>query len=430
MTAVLEEKKQRLKRAKSIKLERSGNGKPLATIRNFLTIMENDEQYRGVKFNELTGQAEIHHVSADGKLEKRDWRDSDDAASREFIESNFGIHNRAKHDDALRILFAHRTYNPLLDLVNNLVWDGVERCEHFLTRWLKADDSPYTREVSRLIFAGGIHRLYQPGCKFDDVPVFVGTRQGEGKSTVIRWLGLHDDYTASTKNLSGDQRSIEQIQGAWIVEIPELAAFKLSEIEVIKGFLSLTNDKLRLPYDKRTTVLPRRCIFIGSSNTSAFLSDHTGNRRFYPIEVHSSGYELFDHEAEIREYILQCWAEARDKYKAGQMPPVANRDLIPLYHAAQENAMQDDWRVGKIKDYLRRQPPGGLVCVKKLWDEALFSEPAPRITRRDQTEIADILDHVGGWERAGRPILPTYGQQRAWRKSAGTETDETDELPF
>ena len=209
-----------------------------------------------------------------------------------------------------------------------------------------------------------------------------------------------------------------------------MAAFKTSEVELIKGFVSMTNDKLRLPYDKRTTIMPRRCIFIGNSNSSAFLVDKTGNRRFYPVEVHSNGYDLFDHEAEMRDYICQCWAEARERYKAGNMPPVANRELIPLYHAAQAGAMAEDYRVGVITEYLRRLPSDAIVCVKELWDKALFPDTVQKPTRRDQTDIADILDHVDGWERAGRPILPTYGQQRAWRRSKGTAEDEEDVLPF
>ena len=415
---------------KQIQLERSGNGKPLSTIKNFLTIMEEDPQYEGVRFNELTGQAEIHSITEDGKPQKRNWQDSDDAASREYIETNYQIHNRSKHDDALRILFARRTYNPLRDLVESFVWDGQNRCERFLTRWMGAEESPYSREISRLLFAGAINRLYIPGCKFDEVPVLVGTKQGEGKSTCIQWLGLHDDFVSTTRNLSGDQKSIEAIQGAWLVEIPEMAAFKISESESIKAFITAQNDKIRLPYDKRTTVLPRRCVFVGTSNTSSFLIDKTGNRRWYPIDVHSSGYSLYQHEAEMRDYICQCWAEARDRFKAGKMPPVANQELRPLYQAAQANAMTEDYRVGVITEYLRRLPSDALVCVKELWDKALFPDTVQKPTRRDQTDIADILDHVDGWERAGRPILPTYGQQRAWRRSKGTAGDEEGELPF
>lgn len=415
----------------TLHLECGSNGKPLATISNFLAIMEHDQQYQGVRFNELTGQAEIHVITEAGEPDNRDWRDSDDSASREYIERVYKLHNVSKHNDALQLLFKKRSYNPLLDLVESLLWDGENRCEQFLTRWMKAEDSPYTREVSRLIFAGGINRLYHPGCKFDDMPILIGTKQGEGKSTAISWLALKEAYATTTKNLSGDQKSVEAIQGAWIVEVPEMTAFKNAEVEEVKGFVSLTNDKIRLPYDRRTTVLPRRCIFIGTSNTSAVLVDKTGNRRFYPVEVHSDGRELYDHESAVKAYINQCWAEARERFKAGQMPPVADRKLVDLYREAQEDAMVEDYRVGVIGAYLRRQPAGARVCVVQIWSEALFPDTVQKITWRDQRDVAEILDHIPGWERAGRPIFPKYGQQRAWQRTKEAEANMAkDELPF
>ena len=215
-------------------------------------------------------------------------------------------------------MFELRKYNPIIDIIEGVKWDGVERCERFLIDWAKVEDSPYSREVSRLIFAGGIHRLYQPGTKFDDVPILIGTKQGEGKSTLVRFLAISDEYYGEVTQMEGTP-AIEQLQGKWICEISELLALtKTKEQEAAKAYITRAFDKYRKPWDKNTVDLPRRCIFIGTSNNSNPLSDKSGNRRYYPIEVHSDGYEIFDHEDEIRDYVLQCWAEAREKYKAGK----------------------------------------------------------------------------------------------------------------
>ncbi|MBR0161152.1 MAG: hypothetical protein IJQ02_07730, partial [Oscillospiraceae bacterium] len=359
------------------------------------------------------------------------------AASRQYIESAYGLYQIGKHDDALRILFAERRYNPVRDIVDGLSWDGEERCGLFLTKWAKVTDTPYSREVSRLIFAGGIHRLYAPGTKFDDVPILIGTKQGEGKSTLIRYLAIHDDYYGEVSQMEG-QPAIEQLQGKWICEISELLALKKTkDQEAVKAYLTRQVDSYRKPYDKNTTDLPRRCIFIATSNDSSPLSDKSGNRRWYPVEVHSNGYEIGDQEQEIRDYILQCWAEAREKYKVGNMPNYADRKLVGLYRDAQENAMQDDWRVGAISAFLEMKSKGERTCVRELCHRAL--SPNPDFPRDpgliESKDIGMIMNRMAGWKRIGPVNFAKYGKQRAWEKVESTvlsvtQEDDPDELPF
>ena len=386
-------------------------------ISNYLGIMESDERYANIKFNEMAGRAEIH-LQEDGKLKIVPWSDADEAQSMMYIESKYGLYSKDKHSAALRILFENRAYNPIIDIVDHVEWDGVPRCQQFLHEWAKVEDTPYTREVSRLIFAGGIHRLYAPGTKFDDVPILIGTKQGEGKSSLIRFLAVNDQYYGEVTLMDG-QQAIEQLRGKWICEISELLALtKSKEQEAAKAYITRQVDSYRKPWDKNVSNLPRRCVMIGSTNSDAFLSDKTGNRRYYPVEVHCNGYDLFDHEQECRDYILQCWAEARVRYKSGMMPNFADRSLVNEYREAQENAMQDDWRVGAIMDFLDKKLPGELTCVREVCHRALSSNPdMPREpTLVESKDIGAIITRLPYWEKAGRKYIANYGQQRCWRK--------------
>ena len=157
---------------------------------------------------------------------------------------------------------------------------------------------------------------------------------------------------------------------------------------------------------------------IGSTNNDAVLSDKSGNRRYYPITVHSNGYDIFDHEDEIREYILQCWAEARDKYKAGVMPNYANRKLVDIYRQRQEEAMQDDWRVGAIMEFLESKLPGELTCVRELCHRALSTDKdhphEPSLV--ESKDIGMILNKLPDWERSTPKKVGNYGKQRCWKK--------------
>lgn len=412
----------------SSQLERAGNGQIAKTTNNFLTVMTHDPFFKDVHYNVLRNNAEIHK-GGDIKV----WADADEAAARVYLEQYYGMYARDKFADALRLLFRAREYNPVRQLVDAIPWDGVGRCEDFLHRWGNVEDTPYTREVSRLIFAGGIWRLYCPGCKFDDVPILIGTKQGEGKSSLIRFLAMHDSYYGEVNQFDG-QASIEQLSGKWICEISELLALtRTKEVEASKAYITRAVDQYRKPYDRNVTELPRRCIFIGTTNNATPLRD-VYNRRYYPVTVHSDGYELYLHENEVRDYIAQCWAEARERYKRHDMPNFAKRELVDLYRAEQDNARQDDWREGAIEAYLSTKAPGEFVCIRELTQKALAIGGVghdPSVV--ESKDIGMIMARFDDWQKSERHYFTEYGRQRSWQKTESkfTEIKATDdELPF
>ena len=401
--------KENAKKNAEICLAFDGKGQPLSTIDNFLLILRNDKEFESLRFNQLSYSPE--HI-VDGKLER--WQDKDDSRARFYIEQKYKIHNREKLDDALRILFAEREYHPIKQIIEAVKWDGVSRIQELFIKWLKCEDTPYIREVTRLVFAGGIHRLYNAGCKFDDVAVLIGTKQGEGKSTFARWLAIQDEFFTEVTEIEG-QKGIEAIEGAWICEIAELLAVtKTKEVEAVKSYITKLVDRYRRPFDRRTTDHKRQCVFIGTTNKEQFLTDKTGNRRWYPVKVNSSGYDLHDHKEEIQADILQAWAEAKYLYDKGELKPYADRNLLEEIKAKQEQAIEDDYRVGMITDYLSKDFKYK-VCIMELWKYALDNDYA-KPTRRESNEITLILQSIGGWERGKIERHPEFGNQMFWYK--------------
>ncbi len=417
----------------TMNIEFDAKGVPLQTISNFAAIMLFDKFYDNIRYNILGNYAERHVVdSIHNTFEIKKWNDAEEAKSRNYIEEKYHIYSERKHADALRILFDERSYNPVMDMINTFEWDGVDRCEEFLTKWAGADDTPYVRECSRLIFAGGIWRMMLPGCKMDDVIVLWG-KQGNGKSSLVRFLAINDEYFGEIKTVDGAPAT-EQLAGKWICEIPELSAFtKAKEVEAVKAFITRQKDSYRKPYDRNVDDRPRRCIFIGTTNNPHFLTDLTGNRRFYPVESRSNGYDLFEHEAECREYIAQCWAEALEKYKKKQMPNFARRDLVDEYREAQENATIDDWRIGAIKAYLDDKPIGSFVCIKELMSEVVSPdiEHPQNPNPKDSKDLGIIMSKFDDWEKTrSAHRTAKYGGQRGWVKIAESKPEyEEPNLP-
>ncbi len=392
----------------------------------FLDLMRAAGLSERIRYNVMRDRAEVF-ASATGTW--RAWNDGDDSRLRLFFQQRYGISHRNNLDDAFRILLDTNRVNPLTDLLLSLEWDGVSRIDRFLVDTVACDDTPYNHEVSRLIFAQGVARAFDPGCKCDDMPVLVGS-QGSGKSTLVRWLNMDDSFFKEVKTISGKE-GIEAISGVWIGEVAELMAMtRVKESEAVKAFITSQEDSYRAPYDRHTKTIPRRCIFIGTTNNALFLNDKTGNRRFYPVECHSTGYDLFDRADEIHLLIKQCWAEAVHKYLAGELKPFADRSLIYDIRAAQESAMEDDWRAGMISEYLEKKNVGDKVCVIEIWYYALNMDEKTRPDRKDSIEISQIISSIPGWVRQKNAARSKWGFQKHFVKVENVLPEKPEDCPF
>lgn len=403
-----EERRSNIKYADFIteKLETNRFGKPEVTTTNFLTVLRGDKQFEGIQYNELINAPE---KTKKGKTAR--WTDADDARTREYIERKYHFHSVQKCDDAMRIIFDENKYHPIRNKIESIAWDGVPRINDFLCKWMGCENNSYSQEVSRLVFAGGINRVYNPGCKFDDVPVLIGTKQGEGKSTLVRWLAMQDEWYAEVTEIEG-QKGMEAVEGVWICELGELIAVtRTKEVDAVKSFITRQVDHYRKSYDKRVADYPRQCIFIGTTNKEQFLTDKTGNRRFYPIKVNSSGYELFRNKDPIQADIEQCWAEALSLYKAGKLQPYASEKLVSTIREEQSKAVEDDYRIGMIEAYLEDKTE---TCIIDLWQNALdnlYTKP----TKKDSNEIGLIVRGLEGWTNSPKSKRTDhYGIQKCW----------------
>lgn len=347
----------------------------------------------------------------------REWTDADESRFRSYFQTEYGLYSERMLQSALIIWFDNHKVNPLTDILDELEWDGKPRIERFLTDVMKANDTPYIHECSRLIFAGGVHRAYRPGCQFDDMIVLTGS-QGNGKTTAVRWLNLDDQFYGEIKTIHGKE-GIEATQGLWIAEVVELMAISnAKDCESVKAYVTGIKDRYRPPYGKNVVTLPRRCTFIGTTNNNQFLTDRTGNRRFYPVLCKLKPYELHDHEPETKAYIKQAWAEAVHKFKMNQLLPYARREVLQDIRTAQENALEDDWRIGAIEQYLseKKGDSKDTVCIIELWHNALRQEPDKKPSRRDSMEIAQIMQNFTDWQKEDQPAYTPWGRQKVYKR--------------
>lgn len=254
-------------------------GLPKSTIDNVWIILEHDPLLKG-KFalNQFAGRGEVlGALPWDARTGRRFWDDNDNQGLYWYMERYHHITGNGKIDGALSLHSTAHAFNEIQDYLKGLVWDGTPRLDTLFVDYLGAADTPYTRAVTRKSFTAAVARAMVPGIKYDTMLILSGP-QGLGKSTLLDKMS-RGWFNDSIRTFEGKEAS-ELLQGVWLVEVSELDAFRRTDVARIKQFLSLRADRFRAAYGRHVKELPRCCVFFGTTNTSDYLQDRTGNGAF------------------------------------------------------------------------------------------------------------------------------------------------------
>lgn len=420
-------------------LEVDKKGNTLNTISNVVLILSNDERLKGVLgYDDLRKVPIVLRDLPWRKVGKfsREMVDTDDAEIRQFLEMYYGVTSKDKIKDALDIVVKQNLFHPVKEYLGGCKWDGVERLDTMLIKWLGAEDNAYVREVTRKTFVAAVARVYEPGIKFDHVLVLTGP-QGIGKSRLIARLG-GEWYSDTFGNLQ-NKDAMEQIQGVWIMELGELAGLRRQEVDTIKLFISKEVDRFRVAYGRRVDTFPRQCIFIGTTNNEEFLQDVTGNRRFWPVSVLGVGSEKEGVKDMKQSEIDQIWAEACVRYVMGEDLYLTG-EIVGMAVKEQEKHSETHDLTNKLADYLDTKVPSqwinmtiydrrdfltstdelkaeGLymrdyITIPEIWTE-LVGGSLKDMTRPNTKYLRDIMNKMPGWKSYLINRKP-YGTQRGW----------------
>ncbi len=150
-----------------------------------------------------------------------------------------------------------------------------------------------------------LYSIYDP--EFGGMPgviVFEGA-QGKGKGEWIKKLCPIQFVRTEHVLEASSKDSIEQATTRWITELSEIAGtYKRSEINALKAFILAPYDTYRKAYARNSESVKRKTAFIATSNDSQFLTDKTGNRRWWTVSVQEINYR---HKIDMQ----QLWAEIK-----------------------------------------------------------------------------------------------------------------------
>lgn len=226
----------------------------------------------------------------------------------------------AAAEDAYLAEAKKNAYHPVRDYLDALKWDGTERIA-LLTNCMQSSDPPITYRDGTTValhhvyfhrwLVGAVAKAYSGA---QNAMLVMDGPQGIGKSTLARWLCPISEYFLEGPINVQDKDSDVRLISQWIWEVSELdATTRKADQSALKSFITKQVVSVRKAYGRHDTKKPAMCSLIGTvNNTSGFLADESGSRRFMitRLERISRTYEKID--------LDQIWAQAKELYVAGE----------------------------------------------------------------------------------------------------------------
>ena len=292
----------------------------------------------------------------------------------------------------LSIIASRNVVNPAKNMIQPVEWDGVSRLpEIFAILGVSGDELSETLVKKWLIQC--ISLLYNcVGSPFgaDGVLVLVG-RQGIGKTLFFRRLAIENTLFGEGKCLNFSDKDMQiSASGYWITELGEIEATLKGDRERLKAFITSTVDEYRRAYARAATKALRRTSFCGSANSADFLTDQTGNRRFWTVPVEKIDLDRLD-----KLNVLQLWAEIKTLSDADRQ---AFR-LTPEEREKLANRNSDHTQLlpaeAECADLLADVSCSGYKVEWTLQSVTSFKERNPALKNYSVRTISAALDKIG-----------------------------------
>lgn len=306
---------------------------------------------------------------------------------------------------AVRLVAYENRFDSLKDWVASLpAWDGIPRIDTFFCRHWGIEANAYTHAVGRYWWTLLAGRALVPGIK-GDMAVILVSQQGKNKSEGIRAMApTPEHYMELDFGKKGEER-IREMRGHNVIELGEMRGMDKRGIGDVRVTISTRADRNRGLFREHYVTLPRRCGFIGTSNSDTPLTDTEGNRRWLPMTIPDETDGKFIAQG-IADEKIQLWAEGVAVFKrdgiAWEKAETLAKSILGDYEVKDEVWMscvaawleqsqdQYDMTADSTKKNYERVP----LTSKDILVEAVGFK-APQVKRGDEMKVATIMKKLG-----------------------------------
>ena len=379
---------------------------------------------------------------------------------------------------ALSVACHEHEFDPLLERLEaaEKLWHDKGEPKNLLKMfvdYLGCEDTEFTEKVTQMFTYGLIARAFNPGTKYDTFIVFSG-EQGLGKSTFLGKLGGAFFNDTLDFSMFGTELALERLyKGIWLAEIQEMKQISKTDENTLKAFITTQVDDYRPKYEKHVEAMPRRTVFVGTTNNSSDLFQDKDNRRFVILECSAERQKksVFTMTEETVELII---GEMVALYREGIDYKRLDEEIREQQREINSNYVCRDDNLSDLETFLRMPRPADWETRDKTSKFAHYTEYVKNpdndhemveciSTNEIWCEMMGMHDHtmdmrttksiarelqILGYTKKRQGNLPGYGRIRMYcrNKTAGTTppkdttppagdgslpfSEDTGELPF
>lgn len=244
----------------------------------------------------------------------------------------------AKIPQQVLALAVRRPYNPFLSWIHSAPWDGVDRLDA-LAGTVQCTDHAM-QEIFKILLRRWLLSVvasqtktgfWSKGC------LVLQGKQSKGKTSWFRRLfaDVPEVFADGVTLAIGDKDSLMNVLSHVAVELGELdGTFRKSDLAGLKAFISRKADRLRRPYAAGTSEWSRRTVFCATVNDAQFLSDDTGNSRFWAVSITALDYQ---HNINMQ----QVWAQVAALLDTGEQWHLTDEEAERLNESNKEFEIVD-----------------------------------------------------------------------------------------
>jgi predicted P-loop ATPase len=291
-----------LKKAISRKIREEKENGEYSDSMAVVTRVENflNKHYK-IRYNDIANAFELLDLDA-GSTE---WESMNENSIYRQLQKNHIPYSMSDLTSLLRSNFTEH-YNPIKEYFSEgRAWDGFDHIAD-LSGYIKVarEDRKRFKKMFKKMFIRSV------ACSLEytfnkHAFILVHEKQNSGKSTFLRWLCPPDLQEFYTENINTDKDSLIALTENFIINLDELSTLSKMELNALKSVMSKDKIKVRIPYDRRPSLIQRRCNFVGSTNRTEFLNDETGSVRWICFQIDSINWDYINNID-----IDQVWAQA------------------------------------------------------------------------------------------------------------------------